>query len=294
MSYKGIILAGGSGSRLYPLTAVTNKHLLPVFDKPMIFYPLTTLMLAGIRDVAIITNPGDLTQFQRLLGDGSRWGIRLTFLVQEAPEGLPQAFIIAKEFIGDSPVCLILGDNIFYGHGLPELLRAAVMKEEGATVAIQYVRQPERFGVVRLNPGGSAEEFVEKPSTWVSNFAVTGLYFYDNRVVEIAKTLKPSARGELEIVDVNNAFLELGAMNILHLGRGIMWLDAGVPESLATATQFVQTVETHQNVRIACPEEVAFRMGYITRDDLRLLAEPIAGSPYGQYLNALAQQPEVM
>lgn len=284
---KGIILAGGSGTRLHPLTLVTNKHLLPIFDKPMIYYPLTTLMLGGVREILIISTPDDLPRFQRLLGDGSRWGLKIAYAPQPAPEGLPQAFTIGEEFINGDRVGLILGDNIFYGHGLPERVRIAAAGHT-ATIFAQYVRDPERFGVVAFDANGQAISLEEKPQAPQSNYAVTGLYFYGPEVCDLARSLKPSARGELEITDLNRLYLEQGALTVELLGRGMTWLDAGTPEALATAGQFVQTIESLQNTRVACPEEVAWRMGFIDGKQLVDLATPIAKSPYGSYLLKLA------
>jgi len=286
---KGIILAGGSGTRLHPLTLVTNKHLLPIFDKPMVYYPLTTLMLGGVRDIMIISSPDDLPRFERLLGDGNRWGIRLVYAEQPAPEGLPQAFTIGEDFIGDDRVGLILGDNIFYGHALPEKVRRAAANPT-ATVFAHTVRDPERFGVVSFDAQGRAVTIEEKPAKPKSNTAVTGLYFYNSDVCALSRQLRPSARGELEISDLNRLYLEQGELSVELLGRGITWLDAGTPEALATAGQFVQTIEALQNTRVACPEEVAFRMGYIDADQLAALAAPIAKSPYGTYLLELLDQ----
>lgn len=283
---KGIILAGGSGSRLHPLTLVTNKHLLPIFDKPMIYYPLTTLMLGGIREIMIISSPEDLPRFERLLGDGQQWGIRLFYAEQPAPEGLPQAFTIGEDFIGGDRVGLILGDNIFYGHALPERVRRAA-GGSNATVFAHTVRDPERFGVVTFDEAGCAISIEEKPAKPRSNYAVTGLYFYNSDVCGVARSLTPSARGELEISDLNRVYLERGDLSVEQLGRGITWLDAGTPEALATAGQFVQTIESLQNTRVACPEEVAFRMGFINAAQLAEVAAPIAKSPYGAYLLGL-------
>lgn len=286
---KGIILAGGSGTRLYPLTLVTNKHLLPVYDKPMIYYPLTTLMLGGVRDILIISTPEDLPRFQRLLGDGGHWGLSLSYAAQPKPEGLPQAFTIGADFIGNDRVGLILGDNIFYGHGLSLTVREAA-NAQGATVFAQYVRDPERFGVVEFDRHGLPVDIVEKPANPRSNFAVTGLYFYDADVVDKAIGLKPSARGETEITDLNRLYLDQGCLSVTRLGRGMTWLDAGTPDALATAGQFVQTIESLQNTRVACPEEVAFRMGFIDTARLVELAGPVAKSPYGRYLLELAER----
>jgi glucose-1-phosphate thymidylyltransferase len=286
---KGIILAGGSGTRLHPLTLVTNKHLLPIFDKPMIYYPLTTLMLGGVREILIISTPEDLPRFQRLLGDGRRWGLSLSYAPQPKPEGLPQAFTIGADFIAGDPVGLILGDNIFYGHGLSLLLQNTIAARR-PTVFAQYVRDPERFGVVSFDSRGRAIAIEEKPARPRSNYAVTGLYFYGPEVCGLARGLKPSARGELEITDLNRLYLERGDLHVEVLGRGMTWLDAGTPEALATAGQFVQTIESLQNTRVACPEEVAWRMGFIDRDQLVALAQPIAKAPYGRYLLDLADR----
>lgn len=284
---KGIILAGGSGTRLYPLTKVTSKQLLPVYDKPMIYYPLSTLMLAGIRDILIISTPTDLPNFERLLGDGSSFGIHLQYKVQPSPDGLAQAFIIGEEFIGDDSVAMVLGDNIFFGHGLNKRLKAAVENAEtgkGATVFGYYVDDPERFGIVEFDSEGKAISIEEKPEKPKSNYCVTGLYFYDNKVVEYAKNLKPSPRGELEITDLNRIYLEDGSLNVELLGQGFTWLDTGTHESLVEATNFVKTIETHQHRKIACLEEIGYLNGWIGKDQLLTDIEPLKKNQYGQYL----------
>ncbi len=290
MSRKGIILAGGSGTRLYPMTTVVVKQLLPVYDKPMIFYPLSTLMLAGIRDILIITTPQDQEAFQTLLGDGSRYGISLSYAVQPAPEGLAQAFTIGREFVGADPACLILGDNIFYGHGLEDELVEACGQEDGATVFAYRVTDPERYGVLGFDKSGRPNAIVEKPQEYVSNYAVTGLYFYDNDVLDIAASIKPSARGELEITDVNRVYLEQRKLECVRLGRGCAWLDAGTPASLLDAAQFMHAIEARQGQRISCPEEIAARKGYISAAELAALGEPIAKSDYGKYLLQVAAE----
>jgi glucose-1-phosphate thymidylyltransferase len=281
---KGIILAGGSGTRLYPITKVVSKQLLPVYDKPMIYYPLSVLMLAGIRDILIISTPEDLPNFKRLLEDGSQWGISFTYAVQPHPEGLAQAFTIGKEFIGDQNVCLILGDNIFYGHGLIEQLKDALVRKTGATVFGYWVKDPERYGVVKFDKDGQAINIVEKPKEPLSNWAVTGLYFYDNRVIDIAASLKPSARGELEITDVNKTYLEMGELYVQKLGRGVAWLDTGTHESLMQASNFIEAIEERQGLRVACIDEIAYKMGYIGKKQVEELAQTLIKNNYGQYL----------
>jgi glucose-1-phosphate thymidylyltransferase len=284
MNFKGIILAGGSGTRLYPMTKVVSKQLLPVYDKPMIYYPLSVLMLAGIRETLIISTPQDCPRFEELLGDGSHLGLHLSYAVQAKPEGLAQAFIIAKEFIGNSGACLVLGDNIFYGDSLQEILRRAVSMDKGGLVFGYWVRNPERYGVVKFDSEGKVVSIVEKPKEPVSNYALPGLYFFDNSVSEIASCLKPSARGELEIVDVMSAYLKRGDLRVELLGRGYAWLDTGTPESLLEACMFIQTIEKRQGLKIACVEEIAYRMGYIDANQVRKVAEALRNNDYGKYL----------
>jgi glucose-1-phosphate thymidylyltransferase len=281
---KGIILAGGSGSRLYPVTLAVSKQLLPVYDKPMIYYPLTVLMMAGIREILIITSPNDKDAFIRLLGSGEQWGLRLSYVIQPKPEGLAQAFILGRDFIGTDSVALVLGDNIFWGHGFIESLKAAFGKKHGATVFGYRVNDPERYGVVELDEKNRPVRIVEKPSEPKSNYAVTGLYFYDNRVVDLAANLKPSARGELEITDLNRKYLDSGDLEVMILGRGVAWLDTGTHASMLQAAVFVETIQSRQGLKVACPEEIAFRMGYINKEQLCVLAEPLKKNGYGQYL----------
>jgi glucose-1-phosphate thymidylyltransferase len=281
---KGIILAGGSGTRLYPVTQVVSKQLLPIYDKPMVYYPLSTLMLAGIRDLLIISTPQDTPRFEELLGDGKRWGIHLRYAVQPKPQGIAQAFIVGRKFIGKDPVALILGDNLFHGHDLTALLNKASQKKRGATIFAYPVDDPERYGVVQFDSTGKAIGIEEKPKRPRSRYAVVGLYFYDNRVVDIAAKLKPSARGELEITDVNKAYLERGQLDVMPMGRGYAWLDTGTHGSLLEAAHFIETIERRQGLKIACPEEIAYRMGYISGAKLKALAQPLANSGYGKYL----------
>jgi glucose-1-phosphate thymidylyltransferase len=287
---KGIILAGGAGTRLYPLTLTISKQLLPVYDKPMVYYPLSMLMLAGISDILVISTPEALPQFRSLLRDGRQWGLTFSYVEQTAPRGLADAFIVGREFVGDQPACLILGDNIFYGHGLPAKLRAAAQLTEGALVFAYPVKDPERYGVIEFDEAGRAISIEEKPKKPRSHFAVPGLYFYDTQVAEIAANLKPSARGELEITDVNRIYLERGALRVDPLGRGFAWLDAGTHETLLQAANFVQAMEDRQGMMISCPEEIAYRMKYIGRDELRGLGEAMRSNSYGQYLLRLADE----
>jgi glucose-1-phosphate thymidylyltransferase len=290
MSYKGIILAGGSGTRLHPVTKAISKQLIPIYDKPMVYYPLTTLMLAGIKEILVISTPTDLPMYKKVLGDGSQWGIRLEYAEQPRPEGLAQAFIIGKKFLAGSPACLILGDNIFYGHGLVDSLKKAVSNETGATIFGYWVRDPQRYGVIEFDKAGKVISIEEKPQKPKSNYAAVGLYFYDSQVCDIAATIKPSARGELEITDLNNAYRKNNKLQVELLGRGTAWLDTGTPESMLQASNFVQTVQQRQGLMIACPEEIAFHLGLIDVKQLIKLAEPLAKNWYGQYLLALVDE----
>jgi len=287
---KGIILAGGRGTRLYPLTIGVSKQLLPVYDKPMIYYPLSMLMLAMIREILVITTPEDQGQYQRFLGDGAQWGLKFEYAVQAKPRGLADAFIVGSDFIGDHPAALILGDNIFYGHGLPEILRKAARLEKGAEIFAYPVNDPERYGVIEFDESGKALSLEEKPEHPKSNYAVPGIYFYDNRVVEYAKNLKPSARGEIEITDLNKVYMALGELRVQAIGRGVAWLDAGMHHSLLQASNFVQAVEDRQGMMISCPEEIAFRMGFIDAAQLMRLAKTFNGNRYGRYLSRLAKE----
>ena len=284
MKRKGIILAGGSGTRLYPVTHVTSKQLLPVYDKPMVYYPLTTLMLAGIREILIISTPHDLPMYESLLGDGSKWGVSLSYKEQPSPDGLAQALIIGETFIGDNDTALILGDNIFYGHDIQSLFNSASEREQGATVFVYHVNDPERYGVAEFDANNQVRSLEEKPDNPQSNFAVTGLYFYDNQAVEFAKSLKPSPRGELEITDLNKKYLEHGQLYVERMDRGYAWLDTGTHDSLLEAGQFIATIENRQGLKVACPEEIAFRKKWISKSDLEKLAKPLAKNQYGQYL----------
>jgi glucose-1-phosphate thymidylyltransferase len=281
---KGIILAGGSGTRLYPVTQAISKQLLPIYDKPMVYYPLSTLMLASIRDILLISTPEDTPRFQSLLGDGSQWGLNLSYAVQPSPDGLAQAFIIGREFIDGHPSALVLGDNIFYGHDFFQLLGSAMTRSEGATIFVYHVQDPERYGVAEFDGNGKVVSLEEKPQQPKSSYAVTGLYFYDNQVVDMVRSLKPSRRGELEITDLNSLYLEQGRLNVEIMGRGYAWLDTGTHESLLEAGQFIATLERRQGLKVACPEEIAFRQGWINADQLEKLAQPLVKSGYGQYL----------
>ncbi len=288
---RGIVLAGGSGTRLYPITRVVSKQLLPLYDKPMIYYPLSVLLLAGIREILVISTPHDLPLFQRLMGDGSQWGASLHYAVQPRPEGLAQAFVIGREFVGDGNICMILGDNVFYGQGLSRQLRQAKSRERGATVFGYWVKDPQRYGVVDFDPTGRVVDIEEKPKTPRSNYAVTGLYFYDNRVLDIAAGLKPSARGELEITDINRAYLSMGELRVERLGRGIAWLDTGTHETLMQASNFIEVIEHRQGLKVACVEEIAYRMGYIDAAQVERLAAEYQNNNYGRYLLDLLNKP---
>jgi len=287
---KGIVLAGGLGTRLYPATLAINKQLLPIYDKPMIYYPLSVLMLAGIRDILLISTREHLPFYRNLLGDGTAWGIKFSYVIQEKPIGLAHAFILGEEFVGDGRVALILGDNVFYGHGLSAELASAASRPDGATVFAYYVRQPDQYGVVEFDATGNAVDFIEKPTRLVSNWAVTGLYFYDNAVLDIAAGLRPSARGELEITDVNRRYLELGKMRVVKLGRGYAWLDTGTHDALLEASEFVRSIQRRQGLLVGCPEEVAFTKGFISGEELRGLAARFGASAYGRYLEGLVQE----
>jgi glucose-1-phosphate thymidylyltransferase len=290
MVTKGIILAGGSGTRLHPITRALSKQLVPVYDKPMIYYPLSVLMLAGIREVLVITTPEDQAPFRKLLGDGSQWGLTLSYAVQPSPDGLAQAFLIGRDFIAGAPCALVLGDNIFYGHGLPQMFQRALARDKGATVFGYFVQNPEAYGVATLDDHGRVTSLEEKPKAPKSNYAVTGLYFYDEKVVGLAESLKPSARGELEITDLNRLYLEQGELYLEKMGRGVAWLDTGTHDSLLQAAQFIQTIQARQGLMVSCPEEIAFAWGWIDVERLRALAAPLSKTAYGQYLLALAQR----